>query len=57
MEKFIITKRKNSEYQFNLESSNGRVILTSEGFTPKASGNKGIESVNALNASVEDETI
>lgn len=57
MEKFIITKRKNSEYEFNLESSNGRFVLTSEGFTAKPSSNKGIESVNALNQSVEDETI
>ncbi len=45
MGKFIITKRTNSEYQFNLEASNGRVILTSEGYTAKASCNKGIESV------------
>jgi uncharacterized protein len=45
MGKFIITKRTNGEYQFNLEASNGRVILTSEGYTTKASCNKGIESV------------
>jgi uncharacterized protein YegP (UPF0339 family) len=45
MGKFIITKRTNGEYQFNLEASNGRVILTSEGYTAKASCNKGIESV------------
>ncbi|WP_316755585.1 YegP family protein [Pedobacter aquatilis] len=57
MKKFIITKRKNNEYQFNLESSNGRIILTSERFTAKAYGKKAIEPVNALNASVEDETI
>lgn len=45
MGKFIITKRKNGEYQFNLEASNGQVILTSEGYNAKASCNKGIESV------------
>ncbi|WP_025142213.1 YegP family protein [Pedobacter jeongneungensis] len=45
MGKFIITKRTNGEYQFNLEASNGRVILTSEGYTAKASCHKGIESV------------
>jgi uncharacterized protein YegP (UPF0339 family) len=51
MGKFIITKRKNDEYQFNLEAVNGQVILTSEGYTAKASCTKGIESVknNAAN--------
>ncbi|MCZ4224965.1 YegP family protein [Pedobacter rhodius] len=47
MGKFIITKRKNGEYQFNLEASNGQVILTSEGYNTKASCNKGIDSVKA----------
>ncbi|WP_246029478.1 YegP family protein [Pedobacter nototheniae] len=32
MGKFIITKRTNGEYQFNLKASNGQVILTSEGY-------------------------
>jgi len=45
MGKFIITKRKNEEYQFNLEASNGQVILTSEGYLSKASCKNGIESV------------
>ena len=45
MGKFIITKRTNGQYQFNLEASNGRVIITSEGYTTKASCSKGIESV------------
>jgi len=45
MGKFIITKRKNNEYQFNLEAVNGQVILTSEGYVAKASCIKGIESV------------
>ncbi|NII84256.1 hypothetical protein FHT21_003357 [Pedobacter sp. SG908] len=45
MGKFIITKRINNEYQFNLKAANGQVILTSEGYTTKASCNKGIESV------------
>jgi len=45
MGKFIITKRTNGEYQFNLEAANGRVILTSEGYATKAGCNKGIESV------------
>jgi len=45
MGKFIITKRTNGQYQFNLEAVNGRAILTSEGYTAKAGCNKGIESV------------
>ncbi|MDQ0636888.1 uncharacterized protein YegP (UPF0339 family) [Pedobacter sp. W3I1] len=45
MGKFIMTKRTNGEFQFNLEAANGRVILTSEGYATKAGCNKGIESV------------
>lgn len=45
MGKFIITKRKNDEYQFNLTASNGQVILTSEGYTAKAGCKNGIDSV------------
>lgn len=42
---FIISKRKNNEYQFNLKAGNGEIILTSEGYVQKASCHKGIESV------------
>lgn len=45
MGKFIMTKRLNGEFQFNLKSNNGLVILTSEGYTTKASCENGIESV------------
>ncbi len=45
MGKFVITTRKNGEFQFNLKASNGQVILTSEGYTTKAACNNGIESV------------
>ena len=45
MGKFIITKRKNDEFQFNLNAGNGQTILTSEGYTTKASCEGGIESV------------
>jgi len=31
MGKFVISKRKNGEFQFNLLAGNGQVILTSEG--------------------------
>lgn len=45
MGKFIITKRKNGEIQFNLTGGNGQIILASEGYTTKANCEKGIESV------------
>ncbi len=45
MGKFVISKRKNGEFQFNLKATNGQVILTSEGYTTKANCLKGIESV------------
>jgi uncharacterized protein YegP (UPF0339 family) len=45
MSKFVITKRSNGDYQFNLKAGNGEVILTSEGYTSKAACNNGITSV------------
>lgn len=45
MGKFVITLRKNGEFQFNLKASNGQVILTSEGYKSKDSCLNGIESV------------
>lgn len=45
MGKFRITTRKNGEFQFNLEASNGQVILTSEGYTTKPACMNGVESV------------
>ncbi|MCH2488712.1 MAG: YegP family protein [Flavobacteriales bacterium] len=45
MGKFVIKKRVNNEYQFNLEASNGRVILTSEGYSSKSACKNGIDSV------------
>ena len=45
MGKFEITSRKNGEFQFNLKASNGQVILTSQGYTTKASCLNGVESV------------
>lgn len=45
MGKFVVTVRKNGEYQFNLKASNGQVILTSEGYTTKKACLDGIESV------------
>lgn len=45
MGKFVITKRVNDEYQFNLKAGNGEIIITSEGYKAKDSCKKGIESV------------
>jgi uncharacterized protein YegP (UPF0339 family) len=45
MGKFIITLRKNGEYQFNLKAGNGQNILSSEGYASKAGCENGIESV------------
>lgn len=50
MNKFVISKRTNGEYQFTLIAENGQVILASEGYITKAACQNGIESVrkNAL---------
>ena len=45
MGKFVVTVRKNGEFQFNLKATNGQVILTSEGYNTKAACMNGIESV------------
>lgn len=47
MGKFVITKRANGEFQFNLKAGNGQTILTSEGYTTKAACLNGVESVKA----------
>lgn len=45
MGKFVITKRANGEFQFNLKAGNGQTILASEGYTTMAACKNGIESV------------
>jgi len=45
MGKFVISTLKHGEFQFVLKAGNGEVILTSEGYTAKASCLNGIESV------------
>jgi len=45
MGKFVVSTRKNGEFQFNLLATNGQVILTSEGYTTKAACLNGVESV------------
>ena len=53
MGKFVVTVRKNGEFQFNLKATNGQVVLTSEGYNTKAACLNGIESVRK-NGPVED---
>ncbi|MCQ2183322.1 MAG: YegP family protein [Bacteroidales bacterium] len=50
MGKFVVTIRKNGEFQFNLKATNGQVILTSEGYTTKSACLNGIESVKKNSA-------
>lgn len=45
MGKFVITTRKNGEFQFVLKAGNGQVILDSEGYKTKSNCENGIESV------------
>jgi len=49
MGKFVIKKRSNGEFQFNLHANNGQIILSSEGYASKAGCENGISStrVNA----------
>jgi uncharacterized protein YegP (UPF0339 family) len=54
MSKFVISKRTNDEFQFNLKADNGQVILTSQGYTTKASCENGIESVRTNSAANEN---
>ncbi len=42
---FLISKRKNNEFQFVLKAGNGQVILASEGYTTNAACDNGIQSV------------
>lgn len=51
MGKFVITTRKNNDYQFVLKAGNGQVILASQGYSTKPSCLNGVESVkkNAVN--------
>lgn len=56
MGKFVIKTGKDKQYYFNLKAENGQVILSSEGYTTRASCDNGIESVktNAPNDSRYD---
>ena len=45
MGKFIVSLRKDGEFQFNLKAGNGQVISSSQGYATKPSCLNGIESV------------
>ncbi len=48
MGKFVITTRKNGEFQYNLKADSGRVILGSEGYSTKAALKNAIRSAQRL---------
>lgn len=50
MGKFVVSIRKNGEYQFVLKAGNGQVILDSEGYTTKAACLNGVDSVRRNSA-------
>ena len=57
MGKFVVTTRKNGEFQFNLKASNGQVIGASQMYSSEATLKAGIASVqkNAPDAEIVEE--
>lgn len=45
MGKFVVSLRSNGDYQFNLKADNGKVILTSQGYSGKEGCLNGINAV------------
>jgi uncharacterized protein len=56
--RFVVKKGSTGEFGFNLLSTNGRVVATSEPYNSKASAMGGIRSVKSLaaDAAIEDQT-
>ncbi|MCA1673476.1 MAG: YegP family protein [Actinobacteria bacterium] len=56
--KFVVKKGTTGRFRFNLLSSNGQVVATSETYNSKASAMGGIRAVRSLaaDAAVEDQT-
>jgi uncharacterized protein YegP (UPF0339 family) len=56
--KFVIKKGPTGKFRFNLLSSNGQVLATSEAYNSKASAMGGVRSIKriAADAEVEDQT-
>jgi uncharacterized protein YegP (UPF0339 family) len=45
MGKFVISRRSNNEFQFNLKAANHQIILTSQGYSSHGACKRGVESV------------
>jgi len=56
--KFIVKKGSTGKFRFNLLSTNGQVVATSEAYNSKASAMGGIRAVKSLSADavIEDQT-
>lgn len=56
--KFVVKKGSTGKFRFNLLSTNGQVVATSEAYSSKASAMGGIRSVKSLaaDAVIEDQT-
>lgn len=56
--KFVVKKGTTGKFRFNLLSTNGQVVATSESYNSKASAMNGIKSVRSLapDAALEDQT-
>ena len=56
--KFVIKKGTTGKFRFNLLSTNGQVVATSEAYDSKASAMGGIRAVKKLaaEAAIEDQT-
>ncbi len=48
--KFIISKRSNGDFQFNLKAGNNQVILASQGYGDQAGATNGVQSVRKNSA-------
>lgn len=57
--KFVVKKTSHGQFRFNLVSSNGQIVATSESYTRKASAMDTIASIqkSAGAAAIEDETV
>ncbi len=56
--KFVVKKGSTGKFRFNLLSTNGQVVATSEAYNSKASAMGGVRAVKSLagDATIEDQT-
>ena len=56
--KFVVKKGTTGKFRFNLLSTNGQIVATSEAYNSKTSAMNGIKSVRSLaaDATLEDQT-